>query len=129
MANIIIFVHMMLQILSLNIILIICSYRSFKMENPKKIEILNKAVEVNSNLSSSELYEISIDKSEGKTTNDGALVVLTGKHTGRSVNDKFIVKDGENDEKIDWGKINAPISISNFNKIYESFLNYAQNKI
>ena len=99
------------------------------MENPKKIEILNKAVEVNSNLSSSELYEISIDKSEGKTTNDGALVVLTGKHTGRSVNDKFIVKDGENDEKIDWGKINAPISISNFNKIYESFLNYAQNKI
>ena len=129
MANIIIFVHMMLQILSLNIILIICSYRSFKMENPKKIEILNKAVEVNSNLSSNELYEISIDKSEGKTTNDGALVVLTGKHTGRSVNDKFIVKDGENDEKIDWGKINAPISISNFNKIYESFLNYAQNKI
>ena len=99
------------------------------MENPKKIEILNKAVEVNSNLSSNELYEISIDKSEGKTTNDGALVVLTGKHTGRSVNDKFIVKDGENDEKIDWGKINAPISISNFNKIYESFLNYAQNKI
>ena len=99
------------------------------MENPKKIEILNKAIEVNSNLSSNELYEISIDKLEGKTTNDGALVVLTGKHTGRSVNDKFIVKDGENDEKIDWGKINAPISISNFNKIYESFLNYAQNKI
>ena len=61
MANIIIFVHMMLQILSLNIILIICSYRSFKMENPKKIEILNKAVEVNSNLSSNELYDISID--------------------------------------------------------------------
>ena len=55
--------------------------------------------------------------------------MLTGKHTGRSVNDKFIVKDGENDEKIDWGKINTPISISNFNKIYESFLNYAQNKI
>ena len=109
MANIIIFVLMMLQILSLNIILIICSYRSFKMENPKKIEILNKAVEVNSNLSSNELYEISIDKSEGKTTNDGALVVLTGKHTGRSVNDKFIVKDGENDEKIDWGKINWTI--------------------
>ena len=76
---------MMLQILSLNIILIICSYRSFKMENPKKIEILNKAVEVNSNLSSNELYEISIDKSEGKTTNDGALVVLTGKHTGLSL--------------------------------------------
>ena len=88
----------------------------------KKIEILNKAVEVNSNLSSNELYQISIDNLEGKTTNDGALVVLTGKHTGRSVNDKFIVKDGENDDKIDWGKINAPISISNFDKIYKSFV-------
>ena len=99
------------------------------MENPKKIQILKNAAKVNSNLSSKELYEISIKKLEGKTTNDGALVVLTGKHTGRSVNDKFIVRDGENDDKINWGKINAPISISNFNKIFESFLDYAQNKI
>ena len=67
-------------------------------------------------MSSYELYEISIDKLEGKTTNDGALVVLTGKHTGRSVNDKFIVKDGENDDKIDWGNrynSNYPLAISN----------------
>ena len=73
------------------------------MENPKKIQILKNAAKVNSNLSSKELYEISIKKLEGKTTNDGALVVLTGKHTGRSVNDKFIVRDGENDDKINWG--------------------------
>ena len=93
------------------------------MENPKKIQILKNAAKVCSNLSSEELYEISIKKLEGKTTNDGALVVLTGKHTGRSVNDKFIVRDGENDDKINWGKINTPISISNFNKIYLILVN------
>ena len=45
------------------------------------------------NLSSDELYEIAYKTKEGKLSKHGALVVNTGKHTGRSANDKFFDKE------------------------------------
>src|SRR5262249_44804388 len=58
------------------------------------------------NLSASSLVEESVRRGEGLLSADGALVVNTGKHTGRSPNDKFIVEEPTSKDKINWGKVN-----------------------
>ena len=88
------------------------------MENAINSKILEKAASVQRNLSSEELYEIAYKASEGKLSKHGALVVNTGKHTGRSANDKFFVKEPLNQDKIHWGDTNIPISEDHFEIIY-----------
>ena len=48
---------------------------------------------INYNLTVSDLYEISISKNLGQLTNDGVLSINTGKFTGRSPKDRYIVSD------------------------------------
>jgi len=98
------------------------------MENSINSRILGKAASVSRNLSSEELYKIAFETNEGQLSKFGALVVNTGKHTGRSAKDKFFVKEPKNKNKIHWGKNNLPISEENFEKILESFVNYAVDK-
>jgi phosphoenolpyruvate carboxykinase (ATP) len=50
------------------------------------------------------------------------LVVDTGKFTGRSVKDKFIVRDAETEDTIWWGKINQPMSPEHFAALKADFL-------
>jgi phosphoenolpyruvate carboxykinase (ATP) len=57
-----------------------------------------------------ELYERAIRADEGVIAAEGPLVVRTGKHTGRSPKDKFIVREPSSETKIWWGEINQPIS-------------------
>ncbi|MGH9976860.1 MAG: phosphoenolpyruvate carboxykinase (ATP), partial [Nitrososphaeraceae archaeon] len=73
---------------------------------------------VNRNLSVPQLIEISIQKAEGTLSSTGALAVNTGKFTGRSPDDRYIVDDETTHNNIDWGKINHPISEANFEKIF-----------
>ena len=61
---------------------------------------------INYNLSISDLYETSISKNLGQLTNDGVLSINTGKFTGRSPKDRYIVKDEITAEKVWWGDIN-----------------------
>ena len=69
------------------------------------------------NLSPAQLTEAALRVGEGKLSNTGAFVVTTGKYTGRSPKDKFIVDtDGIHDD-IAWGKVNRPISREKFNSI------------
>ena len=64
------------------------------------------------NLSPTELVEQVILRKEGLLSADGAVVVNTGHHTGRSPNDKYVVRQGDQtDEIIWWGKINQPLSV------------------
>ena len=58
------------------------------------------------NLTTSPLYEQALANGEAMLAKDGPLVVATGKHTGRSAKDKFIVRDGETESTIWWGKTN-----------------------
>ena len=75
------------------------------------------------------LVEESVKRNEGVLSPDGALMVNTGKYTGRSPNDKFIVDNGTEEEKhIDWGKVNVKMSPEHFNKIYDKVLGYVQNR-
>ena len=80
------------------------------------------------NLSTSELYEESIKRSEGHVGHLGPLVVSTGKYTGRSANDKFVVEEPSSQDNIWWGKINKPFSTENFEKVLYGLRSYLQNK-
>ncbi|MGN1080664.1 MAG: phosphoenolpyruvate carboxykinase (ATP) [Acutalibacteraceae bacterium] len=80
------------------------------------------------NLSPAALTAKALERNEGRLSDTGALVVTTGKYTGRSPNDKFIVDtDGIHDE-IAWGKVNRPISREKFNAIKGKVAAYLQGR-
>src|SRR5688572_28430523 len=80
------------------------------------------------NLGTSSLLEHAIRRGEGMLSADGALVVTTGKHTGRSPNDKFIVKEPNSEAHIDWGKVNRPFDPEQFNRLKARVLAYLQGR-
>lgn len=80
------------------------------------------------NLTPPELYEEAIENGEGILTDDYALRVLTGKYTGRSPQDKFIVDQPSIHDDIDWGDINQPISEDVFDKLFEKATAYLADK-
>lgn len=80
------------------------------------------------NLSPAQLTEHALARGEGELSATGALCVNTGKYTGRSPNDKFIVDSSGVHEDIDWGKVNKPISQEKFDALYEKIIAYAQNR-
>ncbi|MFH1195592.1 MAG: phosphoenolpyruvate carboxykinase [bacterium] len=80
------------------------------------------------NLSSPALYEQAIRRREALVSHLGPLVVRTGQHTGRSPNDKFIVKESSSESHVWWGKVNKSIEEKYFDRIYGHILSYFQNK-
>lgn len=80
------------------------------------------------NLSVPSLVEKALARGEGHLSDTGALVVETGKYTGRSPDDKFIVDTPEVHDEIAWGKINVSIEESKFDAIKAKMLAYLQNK-
>ena len=80
------------------------------------------------NLSPNELAKIAIDKGQAKLTAQGAISINTGKFTGRSPMDRFIVKDSISEEKVWWGDVNLPFGENNFNNLHKKILNYFSNK-
>lgn len=96
------------------------------MYNLEKINIIN-VKNVYRNLSVSKLVEEAIKRGEGVLTNNGAFNVYTGKYTGRSPNDKFIVDEPEVHEYI-WWENNKPISIDKFERLYNRLTAYLQNR-
>ena len=71
------------------------------------------------NLSAAALYEHAIRRGEGLLAADGPLVVKTGKHTGRSPKDKFIVDEPATHDKVWWGGFNQPISEEHYDRLRE----------
>lgn len=68
-------------------------------------------------LSPEELVQDSLDKKEGKLIDSGALCIYTGKYTGRSPKDRFIVKDASTESTVDWNAINQPISDDSYQQL------------
>jgi phosphoenolpyruvate carboxykinase (ATP) len=78
--------------------------------------------EIFANLGTAQLVEHAIARGEGRLAQHGPLVVETGKHTGRSARDKFIVRDAETENTVWWGKTNAPMSPEHFAALKADFL-------
>lgn len=106
-------------------------------DNPKIITIKStiqlaemeiKLGRVHHNLSVPSLVELIISRNEGVLSSTGALSVKTGKFTGRSPDDKFIVDDEVTHDTVDWGKVNHPISEENFEKIFRRMQAHVENK-
>jgi phosphoenolpyruvate carboxykinase (ATP) len=90
-------------------------------------KIIGKAAKVHYNLPVSVLAEKAVCAGEGMLTASGALRVATGKYTGRSPNDKFIVDSPAVHDRIDWGN-NRPFAPEKFAKLYERLLEYAAGR-
>ncbi|HBY99004.1 MAG TPA: phosphoenolpyruvate carboxykinase (ATP) [Chloroflexi bacterium] len=69
------------------------------------------------NLLPPELYEHALRRGEGQITASGSFVARTGKHTGRSPKDKFIVKEPSTAEDIWWGSVNQPLDPDKFDRL------------
>jgi phosphoenolpyruvate carboxykinase (ATP) len=80
------------------------------------------------NLSPEELIEHSIKKGMGQLSDTGALVINTGEFTGRSPEDRFIVKDSETAGKVNWGKVNLPFESRKFDALWRKACNYLKKK-
>jgi len=80
------------------------------------------------NFGSPALVEEAVRNGEGRLARHGPLVVETGKHTGRSAKDKFIVRDAETEETVWWGKVNVPMSPEHFAALKADFLEAVAGK-
>ncbi|KML04460.1 phosphoenolpyruvate carboxykinase (ATP) [Rossellomorea marisflavi] len=83
---------------------------------------------IHQQLSVPQLVEKILQRNEGILTSSGAVRAKTGKYTGRSPQDKFIVEEASSKDKIEWGKVNQPISEESFDRLYGKVLDYLQQK-
>ena len=74
------------------------------------------------------LIERAIRRGEGRLADSGALVVETGTHTGRSPEDKFVVRHGELADEIWWGSVNQPMSPDAFARFHADVIEYLAGK-
>jgi phosphoenolpyruvate carboxykinase (ATP) len=74
------------------------------------------------NLTAAALYEEAIRREEGVIAASGPLVCRTGQHTGRSPNDKFVVREPSSEANVWWGKVNKAMEEQHFNALESDML-------
>jgi phosphoenolpyruvate carboxykinase (ATP) len=79
------------------------------------------------NLTAAELLERALARNEGHISKDGALVVLTGQHTGRSAADKFVVRDAASEKQV-WWENNKAMTAAHFDALYAAMFDYAKGR-
>ncbi|WP_274307796.1 phosphoenolpyruvate carboxykinase (ATP) [Solibacillus daqui] len=98
------------------------------------VEIANELKEllngenIQTQLSVPQLVEKATSRGEAMLTVEGALRAETGKYTGRSPKDKYIVEEESSKNKIDWGKVNRPISADVFDNLYVKVIKYLKER-
>jgi phosphoenolpyruvate carboxykinase (ATP) len=78
--------------------------------------------------STSVLYTHALLRNEGRLAEGGPLVVDTGRHTGRSPNDKFVVREPGSEDRIWWGKINQQLDEEQFDGLREKVVSYLERQ-
>ncbi|WLV23842.1 phosphoenolpyruvate carboxykinase (ATP) [Aciduricibacillus chroicocephali] len=99
-----------------------------KVESSALLNELKGHEGLNSNLSVPRLVEKILERGEAELSETGAVCAKTGKYTGRSPKDKFIVKDDITENTVDWGDVNQPIDSASFDKLYNKVIDYLKQK-
>ena len=86
------------------------------------------SAKIHANLGTAPLVEAAVRGSEGLLAAEGPLVVETGKFTGRSAKDKFIVRDAETENSVWWGAVNQPMTPAHFAALKADFLSALAEK-
>ena len=102
------------------------------IQNPNPLSVTRKiqtlAKKVYFQLDADTLVEQTLARHLGEVSDTGALCIQTGKFTGRSPKDKFIVEDDYSKDVIDWGEVNIPISESTFDTLLDKMTTYIAGK-
>ena len=101
---------------------------NLKTKSISLIELGIKNATIRYQLSSDELHKATIEKKQGVEVSSKALAINTGKFTGRSPKDRFIVKDAITKDKVWWGDINIPFDEDKFDALYKKVANYLSGK-
>jgi phosphoenolpyruvate carboxykinase (ATP) len=98
------------------------------LPNEKALKFLGvqTSKEVHFQLSPTELVEYALRQGEGVLTNTGALMCTTGRYTGRSPKDRYIVRDSLTDTKVDWGTVNIPFDEKRFDQLHRRMRHYVE---
>ncbi|HEA20996.1 hypothetical protein LCGC14_0869730 [marine sediment metagenome] len=100
-------------------------------KSPESVSLASSGImhsNIHYQLSASELHAITLEKKMGKEVSSGALAVNTGEFTGRSPQDRFIVKDAITTDNVWWGNINIPFEPSKFDALHEKVIDYLNTK-
>ena len=89
---------------------------------------IDSAATVYWNLPPARLYEEAIRRGEARIAAEGPLVAETGKYTGRSPNDKFIVREPSTEADIWWGQVNRDISEEAFDRLHAKAIEYVKGR-
>lgn len=98
------------------------------IDTKSAIQSLLSGDQVHTQLSVAQLVEQATARGEGTLTSTGALRAETGKYTGRSPEDKYMVDEDISRDKVDWGSVNRPISKEIFQNLYAKVIDYLQTK-
>ena len=98
------------------------------VEIANELKDLLSGENINTQLSVAQLVEKATSRGEAMLTVEGALRAETGKYTGRSPKDKYTVVEDDSKDKIDWGKVNLPISSEVFDNLYVKVVNYLKEQ-
>ncbi|HWP39176.1 MAG TPA: phosphoenolpyruvate carboxykinase [Gemmatimonadales bacterium] len=80
------------------------------------------------NLGPAALYELAVARREGQIVAGGAFNAITKPHTGRSPNDKFVVREPSSEHDIWWGKVNQPLDEAHFDLLYQHVVRYLERQ-
>src|SRR5215204_230872 len=102
---------------------------SIQVERAHGLEALGilRSGRVHWNLSPAALYEEALRRGEGILAAEGPLVAKTGQHTGRSPNDKFVVKEPSSERHVHWGTVNRPVEEAKFDALHTDMMAYLQD--
>ncbi len=76
------------------------------------------------NLIAPELFKAAARREEGEFAEMGPFVAVTTPHTGRSPNDKFVVREPTSEKDVDWGKVNQPLTLDKYQLLLKDLRSY-----